>query len=189
MKGRQEPRLANLPAFHTSDGAGVGNIIRVAAMEPFPWQNLVYRYVLARDENGKLRFPTVGLSVPRQSGKTFGLMMLVIAESLRHKGLKTVWTTHRYKVTRETFREFVTILNLPAFTKHVEKITTGEGNQGILFRNGSRIIFAARENGALRGVSKIGRLVLDESQILSTEAVADLIPTMNASTVVLGPIP
>ena len=129
----------------------------------------------ARDESGKLRFPTVGLSVPRQSGKTFGLMMLVIAESLRHKGLKTVWTTHRYKVTRETFREFVTILNLPAFTKHVEKITTGEGNQGILFRNGSRIIFAARENGALRGVSKIGRLVLDESQILSTEAVADLI--------------
>ena len=103
MKGRQEPRLANLPAFHTSDGAGVGNIIRVAGMQPFPWQDLVYKYVLARDENGKLRFPTVGLSVPRQSGKTFGLMMLVIAESLRHKGLKTVWTTHRYKVTRETF--------------------------------------------------------------------------------------
>ena len=45
-----------------------------------------------------------------------------------------------------TFREFVTILNLPAFTKHVEKITTGEGNQGILFRNGSRIIFAARDD-------------------------------------------
>ena len=36
MKGRQEPRLANLPAFHTSDGAGVGNIIRVAGMEPNP---------------------------------------------------------------------------------------------------------------------------------------------------------
>lgn len=180
MKGRQEPRLANLPAFHTSDGAGVGNIIRVAGMEPFPWQDLVYKYVLARNEGGKLRFPTVGLSVPRQSGKTFGLMMLVIAESLRHKGLKTVWTTHRYKVTRETFREFVTILNLPAFYKHIEKITTGEGNQGVLFRNGSRILFAARENGALRGVSKIGRLILDEAQILSTDAVADLVPTMNA---------
>ena len=67
MKGRQEPRLANLPAFHTSDGAGVGNIIRVAGMEPFPWQDLVYKYVLARNESGKLRFPTVGLSVPRQS--------------------------------------------------------------------------------------------------------------------------
>ena len=60
MRGRQEPRLANLPAFHTSDGAGVGNIIRVAAMEPFPWQNLVYSYVLARDENGKLRTVTMG---------------------------------------------------------------------------------------------------------------------------------
>jgi hypothetical protein len=49
----------------------------------------------------------------------------------------------------------------------------------IPFRNGSRIVFAARERGAIRGFTKVRRLVLDEAQILTESAMADLAPTMN----------
>src|SRR5205085_12545587 len=53
------------------------------------------------------------------------------------------------------------------------------GNESISFRNGSRIVFAARERGAIRGFTKVRRLVLDEGQILTDAALADLAPTMN----------
>ena len=53
------------------------------------------------------------------------------------------------------------------------------GNESIPFRNGSRIVFAARERGAVRGFTKVRRLVLDEGQILTDQALADLVPTMN----------
>jgi hypothetical protein len=52
----------------------------------------------------------------------------------------------------------------------------------IPFRNGSRIVFAARERGSVRGFTKVRRLILDEGQILSESALADMVPTLNQAT-------
>jgi len=69
----------------------------------------------------------------------------------------------------------------PLLVPHIDydDITTGAGNECIPFRNGSRIVFAARERGSVRGFTKVRRLVLDEGQILTELALSDLVPTMN----------
>jgi hypothetical protein len=55
----------------------------------------------------------------------------------------------------------------------------GAGNECIPFRNGSRIVFAARERARSAGFTKVRRLILDEAQILTSMALSDLVPTMN----------
>jgi hypothetical protein len=69
----------------------------------------------------------------------------------------------------------------PKLAPHIDydAITTAAGNESIPFRNGSRIVFAARERGAIRGFTKVRRLILDEAQILTEAAMSDLAPTQN----------
>ena len=58
-------------------------------------------------------------------------------------------------------------------------IASGASNESITFRNGSRIVFAARERGAVRGFTKVDIIILDEAQILTDGALSDMAPTQN----------
>src|SRR6266705_3049348 len=84
------------------------------------------------------------------------------------------------KVARESFNELRAWARSPLLRQHIDydDITTGAGNECIPFRNGSRVVFAARERGAIRGFTKVRRLVIDEGQILTDFALSDLAPTM-----------
>jgi hypothetical protein len=117
----------------------------------------------------------------RQVGKTYDIGALIFADSIINPGTTTVWTAHRFKVARETFDSLKSMATTPAMLAHVDPdaITTGAGNETIPFRNGSRIVFAARERGAIRGFTKVRRLILDEAQILTESALSDMVPTMN----------
>lgn len=146
-----------------------------------PWQVGVSRCILAKDATGLYAADTVVLSIPRQVGKTYLIGALVFADCIINPGTTTVWTAHRFKVARETFNALKSLALSPAMAPHVDEddIYTGAGNESITFRNGSRIVFAARERGAIRGFAKVRRLVLDEAQILTEAAMADLAPTLN----------
>ncbi|QDF19513.1 terminase large subunit [Arthrobacter phage Kumotta] len=145
------------------------------------WQRDLNRCILAKDASGLYAADTVAMSIPRQVGKTFDVGALVFADSIINAGTTTVWTAHRFKVSRETFNELRTWAKTPLLAPHIEydDITTAAGNECIPFRNGSRIVFAARERGAIRGFTKVRRLILDEAQILTEAAMSDLAPTMN----------
>jgi hypothetical protein len=145
------------------------------------WQADLNRCILAKTSDGLYAADTVALSIPRQVGKTFDVAALVFADSIINAGTTTVWTAHRFKVARESFQEMRAWAKTPALRQHIdyEEITTAHGNEAIPFRNGSRIVFAARERGSIRGFTKVRRLILDEGQILTEFALADLAPTMN----------
>jgi phage terminase large subunit-like protein len=145
------------------------------------WQADLNRCILAKDAAGLYAADTVVISIPRQVGKTWDIGALVFADSIINPGTTTIWTAHRFKVARETFNELRGIATSPALLPHIDPnaIHTAAGNESITFRNGSRIVFAARERGAIRGFTKVRRLVLDEGQILTDAALADLAPTMN----------
>jgi hypothetical protein len=146
-----------------------------------PWEEDLNRCLLAKNRSGLYAADTALLSIPRQVGKTFDVGAVVFADSIINRGTITVWTAHRFKVARESFSEMRAWAKSPLLAPHIDydEITTGAGNECIPFRNGSRIVFAARERGAIRGFTKVRRLVLDEGQILTDHALADLVPTMN----------
>jgi phage terminase large subunit-like protein len=146
-----------------------------------PWQRDLNTLILAKSADGMLAADTVAMSICRQAGKTFDVGGLVFADSIIHPGTTSVWTAHRFKVARESFDSLRAMARSPLMAPHIDfdAITTAAGNEVIPFRNGSRIVFAARERGTIRGFSKVRRLILDEGQILTESAMADLAPTMN----------
>lgn len=146
-----------------------------------PWQAELNRALLAKDADGFYAADTAVISICRQSGKTYDVGGVTFAESIISPGTTTVWTAHRFKVARETFNQLRALATLPKMAPHVDPdaITTAAGNECIPFRNGSRILFAARERGAIRGFTKVRRLILDEAQILTEAAMSDLVPTTN----------
>lgn len=165
----------------TSGFPAVEATCRQIGIEFDPWQRDLNRCILAKDSSGLYAADTVAMSIPRQVGKTFDVGALVFADSIINPGTTTIWTAHRFKVSRETFNELRMWAKSPLLAPHIDydAITTGAGNEMIPFRNGSRIVFAARERGAIRGFTKVRRLILDEAQILTEAAMSDLAPTMN----------
>lgn len=148
------------------------------------WQRDLNRAILAKDKHGLYAADTVAMSIPRQVGKTYDVGGLTFADSIINPGTTSVWTAHRFKVARESFNEMRGWAKSTLLKPHIDydDITTAAGNECIPFRNGSRIVFAARERGAIRGFTKVRRLILDEAQILTEAALADLAPTMNQAT-------
>lgn len=159
------------------------------------WQADLNRCLLAKNGRGRYAADTAVLSIPRQVGKTWDIGAVVFALCVITPGTTVVWTAHRFKVARETFNALRALALSPALGPHIDPddVYTAAGNESIRFRNGSRIVFAARERGAVRGFSLVDVLVLDEGQILTENALSDLVPTTNQATnpliVVMGTPP
>ena len=73
----------------------------------------------------------------------------------------------------------VEMARLPSIAPFVRSIRRANGEQRIIFTNGSRVEFRAGEMGFGRGKTRVKVLVLDEGQILSESAMENLVPTMN----------
>ena len=177
-----EARHLVLPKGIVSSGfPSVRETCRRIGIEFDPWQVDLNRCILAKTADGLFAADTVAISIPRQVGKTFDIGAVVFALCIANADTTVIWTAHRFKVSRETFNELRSLARSPKLAPHIDfdAITTAAGNECIPFRNGSRIVFAARERGAIRGFTKVRILILDEAQILTEAALADLAPTMN----------
>lgn len=171
-----------LPKGITSSGfPRVRETCRAIGIEFDPWQQDLNKCLLAKNADGLFAADTAVISIARQVGKTFDVGAVVFAECIAEPGTTVIWTAHRFKVARETFNELRSLAKSAKLAPHIDydAITTAAGNETIPFRNGSRIVFAARERGAIRGFTKVRVLILDEAQILTDTALSDLVPTMN----------
>lgn len=145
------------------------------------WQQDLAKLALGKSRQGKWA-ATVGgvvLSIPRQVGKTFFVGCVVFALCLLNPRQKVVWTAHHTDTSDETFAAMKELAGMSRFRPHVRKVLTGGGKQRIVFQNGSRIEFGARESGFGRGKTKVSILVLDEFQHVSESALENLTPTAN----------
>jgi hypothetical protein len=145
------------------------------------WQDGAGRLILAKRKDGLYAADTVVISIPRQVGKTYLIGAIVFALCIIFPGLTAVWTAHRFKTAREVFGTMQGLARRRAMSPYVERVLRGAGDESILFRNGSRILFGARERGFGRGFSKVDVLVLDEGQILTEAAMDDMTPATNVS--------
>ncbi|OAN26335.1 DEAD/DEAH box helicase family protein, partial [Mycolicibacterium iranicum] len=128
---------------------------------------------------------TIVLSIPRQVGKTYLIACIVFALCLIHPGLTVIWTAHRKTTAAETFETFAGMADRSEVKPHIKPgrggVKRGRGDEKILFRNGSRILFGARENGFGRGFSNVGVIVFDEAQILTEATLEDMGAAQNVA--------
>jgi hypothetical protein len=148
-----------------------------------PWQPDVGRLILAKRADGKYAATIggTGLSIPRQVGKTFLVGAIVFALCLLRPNLTVIWTSHRLRTSEETFKKMKGFAARKRIAPFVAKIVLGSGEEAIEFRNGSRILFGARERGFGRGFDEVDVLIFDEAQILTENALDDMIPATNQS--------
>lgn len=160
-----------------------------------PWQQGSAQLILSKDADG-LYATTVGgitISIPRQVGKTFMIGWIVFALCIIFPGLTVVWTAHRASTADETFDGMKSMAATPTMVPHVDRTPDNGSEQKIEFKNGSRVVFGARERGFGRGFTKLDVVVFDEAQILTERSIDDMIPAQNASgnalTIMIGTPP
>jgi hypothetical protein len=147
------------------------------------WQCGAGRLTLARRADGKLAAMVggVGMSLPRQVGKTYLLAGLLFALCVDNPGLLVIWSAHHSKTHNETFLAMQGFAKRLKVAPYVEQVYTGSGDEAVVFVNGSRILFGARERGFGRGIPGVDVLVMDEAQILSDKALENMLATLNTS--------
>lgn len=148
-----------------------------------PWQEQVGRLILSKRADGSLAVMVdgVGMSLPRQVGKTYLIAATIFALCVNMPGLLVIWTAHHMGTSGETFLALQGFVKRAKVAPHVRQVFTGSGDEEIRFHNGSRILFGARERGFGRGIPGVDILIFDEAQILSDKAMSNMLATMNTS--------
>lgn len=144
-----------------------------------PWQDGAGTAILGKRKDHLYAAEAVVLSIPRQVGKTFLIGAIIFALCLAEPGTLVLWTAHRYPTANETYQSMKTMVEQPGLRSHIVSATNPGGNGVIKFRNGSRILFGARERGFGRGFQRVAIIVFDEGQILTQAALDDMIPATN----------
>lgn len=148
-----------------------------------PWQAGVAKLILSTNSEGKFAFGVggVGMSLPRQVGKTWLVTRIVCAICVSRPGTTVIWTAHHTRTSDETFDHMRSMAKKRPYARYVARVRAANGQQMVNFSNGSRILFGAREHGFGRGFDAVDVLIFDEAQILQSRTLSDMLPTQNAS--------
>jgi len=145
------------------------------------WQADLVRGALGKRKDGKYAATVGGVvwSLPRQVGKTFTVGALLFAYCIEHPGSLVLWTAHHTRTSGETFRSMQGMAMKPRVAPFVENVYTGSGTESVVFKNGSRILFGARDQGFGLGFAAVDVIVFDEAQLLSDRTRMDMVPATN----------
>ena len=145
------------------------------------WQADLVRGALGKRSDGKYAATVGGVvwSLPRQVGKTFTVGSMLFAYAIEHPGSLILWTAHHTRTSGETFRSMQGMAAKPRVAPYVESVYTGSGTESVVFKNGSRILFGARDQGFGLGFAAVDVIVFDEAQRLRDRTRMDMVPATN----------
>lgn len=155
------------------------------------WQQDIWELALGIRADGTLCCDVMGvtLSIARQAGKTWGIMVGLIAICIARPGTTVVWSSHHDRTSSETLAKIAGIVDKPAVRPKMRAqypVVFTDDNRGVHFANGSRILFGARSSGFGRGFSEVDIQVYDECQNLKEAALTDMLAAMNVSDIGLA---
>lgn len=155
------------------------------------WQQDIWEIALGLRPDGSLCCDVMGvtLSIARQAGKTWGVMVGLVAICLARPGTTVVWSSHHDRTSSETLSKIAGIVEKPAIRPKMRAqhpVVFTDDNRGVHFANGSRILFGARSSGFGRGFSEVDIQVYDECQNLKESALTDMLAAMNVSDIGLA---
>ena len=179
MRGAQTPSVELVPSGAGGTAADVADLCAAYGLVLDPWQEHVLSGAMV-EHDGRWAATRVGLSVPRQSGKTALLEARELAGLLLFGEHLIIHSAHMVPTALEAFNRIRGYFeNFDDLGKLVDKIRVVNGEQGIYMKNGQRLLFRARSKQSLRGFSA-DCLLFDEAQVLTDETWAAVLPTTSA---------
>lgn len=180
LEGQAPPRILHAPRVRDNAWEDVSDLVAAYGLTLDQWQEEVLRAGLGERSDGRWAARQVGVSAPRQQGKTMLIVARVLAGLLLFDEKIIIVSAHRQDTARETFFRLVQIIeDNPNLEERVDFIARSEMREFIRMKSGQEVRFKARSSGSGRGFS-CDCLMLDEAQILSAEAWAAILPTMSA---------
>lgn len=130
--------------------------------------------------DGKWAARIVGVSAPRQQGKSQLIVARALAGVLLFDEKTIIVSAHQTDTAREVFQRLLDIIDdNPAVSSRVESVMKALNREYVRFKGGQTIKIKARSVGGSRGFSA-DCLLLDEAQILGRPAWSSILPTMSA---------
>lgn len=187
LLGVQRPRRHRRPPLRGLDLADAADALDFAAgygLVADEWQEWVVEGWLARvKRTGRLASTQCGLTVPRQNGKN-AVLEIVELFKMVCQGRRVLHTAHEVKTARKAFLRLASFFEnerqWPELAALVAEVRRTNGQEAIVLTNGGSCEFIARSKGSGRGFT-VDDLVCDESQELSDDALAALLPTISAA--------
>lgn len=196
MRARQTPTYeANVPEDLGGDGKMATKLAAAYFGKPMPWQPHLLDVMLARDEHDKFRVPEVGISIPRQNGKSWVVRARCFYGALN--GEKILYTCHHGDTSDEMFKELTAPFedeDEPELRALCSAVRKTNGKQAIELKNGGLIRFTTRTDSGGRGKS-FDTLIYDEAQELTDTQLSALLSStsagkkQNPQTIYLGTPP
>lgn len=152
------------------------------------WQELILRAAMGERTDATWAAKRVGISVPRQNGKSQLLVARALAGALLFGEKKIVVSAHQQDIAREAFAKLMEIIEADDNAALRDRLDPRFGRGGVMnalnreavrFTTGATIQFKARSGVAAKGFSS-DCLLLDEAQILGSRAWTSINSTMSA---------
>lgn len=185
------PRFRYVPVFSSSMGQDYIDLSAHAGLQLDDWQQDFVISAKATKPSGSLLSQIIALLVSRQNGKGGICECLEVGDLVLDPTAATIThSAHRFDTCLEHFQRIVPLFTeCPDLLELIDDsgrtrsdglpsgIKDSNGKESIKLKNGSRLLFKARERGAGRGFSG-DRQVFDEAQILGT--LSGMVPAMSA---------
>lgn len=191
----EEPELLTPPRIRIVDTnssidealAGI-DLANNYVIELYDWQADIVLSWLGLDQEYKYSHPTCVLIVPRQNGKTKGIIVARMLIGLILYGEKIRYSAHRVDTMLEVWEIFLNIFGDPRLSEWeypelhalVERFTLTNGHYGIKLKNGGSISFVSRSTGSGRG-NTVDVNVYDEAQYLTEAQLSSALPSQSAA--------
>lgn len=134
----------------------------------------------ARNADGSFAAKSIGLTKPRQNGKSFAARDYCI-DMAAVEGKSVLYTAHHGRTVRTMFKEMCDfVLAHEDFKDELDYIYKAGGYEGIYFENGACIEFQTRTNAGGRG-GTYQIVVFDEAQELTNAQQDAILPTVSAA--------
>ena len=160
--GSPVPRIHTQWADLPSKGQDIIDLANQLEMPLMPWQAYVAHHSSKIKADNRWAYPTVGILVARQSGKSHFMRMRILAGLVLWGEELQIGAAHKLHISLEHFNQVVEILeNFDWLGKQVKRIRRVNGQEEITMLGGQRFKVVAN-NSAGRGFAKAETVYLDE---------------------------
>ena len=182
-RGRQEPTFERVGGYARTDGPEAVSLFARYGVTFIPAQAYEMELYLAKNELGEAEAINIGLSRPRQNGKSFAARYYSLWVAFV-EGRNVLYSAHHAGTVRKMFKfmcDFITgHRDFSSKLRPHGGIYKAQGAEGIYLASGACIEFSTRTNNGARG-GTYDVIVVDEAQELTAEQRDALMPTNIAS--------
>ena len=178
--GGQVPTFEHVGGYDHTRGGEAVEMFEAYGHRYYDSQKHEMDVFFARNGDGSVASLTVGITKPRQNGKSFAARDYALWMAFVEH-MNVLYTAHRGGTVRKMFKEMCDFIEVNQdFKDELDYVYKAGGYEGIYLKDGTYIEFQTRTNSGARG-GTYRVIVVDEAQELTSVQQDALLPTASAA--------